>query len=187
VVGLADRIVGGEVVAGGERGPGAAQDRDPDRGIGVGGPEGLEDRAAQLVVERVALLRAVEGQAADAGVWVVEQQHRHGAPPRASWARTARALAVSMQSLLKAVCRGRYFMPQSGARISRSGATRASPARIRAVTCSIVSTAGSARSITPRMMVLPDSSLSTARSSLGCAASIEICWAMVPASWGRNE
>ena len=58
---------------------------------------------------------------------------------------------------------------------------------MRAATWSRVSTAGSARSITPSMMVLFASSARMPRSSLGCAASIEIWAAMDSESCGRNE
>jgi len=73
VVGLAHRVVGGEIVAGGKRGAGPAQDRDADGGIRVGRLQGVEDRAAQLIAEGVALLRAVQGEPADAGQGIVEQ------------------------------------------------------------------------------------------------------------------
>ena len=45
----------------------------------------------------------------------------------------------------------------------------------------------SPRSSTPSMIFLPARSFSTPRSSLGCAASIEICCAMLSASSGRKE
>jgi hypothetical protein len=43
VVGLVDRVVGGQIVTGAERRAGAAQDRDLHRWIGVGFLEGGED------------------------------------------------------------------------------------------------------------------------------------------------
>ena len=52
---------------------------------------------------------------------------------------------------------------------------------------SAVSTAISDRSMTPRMMVLDGSSFSTARSSFGCAASMDTCSAAECSSSGRNE
>ena len=51
----------------------------------------------------------------------------HAANPDAahsSWARIDWAASTSVRSLLKAVTRGRYFIPQSGATTRRSGATR---------------------------------------------------------------
>ena len=50
-----------------------------------------------------------------------------------------------------------------------------------------VSTSGAARSSTPSMTVLPGRSRSTAKSSRGCAASIEICSAAASDSSGRKE
>ena len=79
-------------------------------------------------------------------------------------------------SFPNAVSRVRYFIPQSGAGMSRFGGDMYFKAsRMRSATCSGVSTAASLRSMTPSMMVLPARSDSTPRSSFGCAASIEIC------------
>ena len=64
---LIDAVVGREIVAGGEARAGATQDRDLHRGVGIGLLEGVQDRAAQLVVEGVAFLRSIQGQAAHAG------------------------------------------------------------------------------------------------------------------------
>jgi hypothetical protein len=89
--------------------------------------------------------------------------------------------------LPNATARGRYFMPQSGATTSRSGGTCGSAALIRPATMSGVSIVPSARSITPRMMVFEGRFLKTARSSFGCAASIEICCALAFSSSARNE
>src|SRR5688500_1375060 len=101
--------------------------------------------------------------------------------------RTRAAPWASDCSLAKATARGRYFMPQSGATTSRSAGTCFSPARMRSATACALSTASLPRSITPSMTLLPPSSRSTARSSRGCAASIEICEALVSASCGRKE
>ena len=78
-------------------------------------------------------------------------------------------------------------MPQSGAITSREAATYGSARRTRSTTTSGVSTAGSVRSITPRMIVLPSSELSTEQSRPDCAVSIEICSTSQAASSGRNE
>ena len=68
-------------------------------------------------------------------------------------------------------------MPQSGATTIRSAGTCGSARRMRSATVCGVSTVMSERSMTPRMIVFDGSSLSTARSSFGCAASIETCCA----------
>src|SRR5262249_39412114 len=81
--------------------------------------------------------------------------------------------SASARSLPKAVARGRYFIPQSGAATRRSGAMYFSPARSRAATISALSTAPSPRLSTPRRIVLAESSRSTPRSSWGWAASSE--------------
>ena len=64
-----------EVVAGREARPGAPDDDDRDLGVAVGGPQPVEQRAAQGVVERVALGRSVQRQAADPRRRVIDQQH----------------------------------------------------------------------------------------------------------------
>src|SRR5882757_95776 len=86
-----------------------------------------------------------------------------------------------------AIWRGMYFMPQSGATASLSAATCCSPFRIRSATTEAGSISGLPRSSTPSMIFFEDRSLSTPRSSLGCAASIEICSAMLSSSSARNE
>src|SRR5919201_1494496 len=55
--------------------------------------------------------------------------------------------------------------------------------RMRSATCGGVSTACVLRSMTPTITLFGASAFSTARSSRGCAASIEICEARVSASW----
>ena len=68
--------------------------------------------------------------------------------------RTILAPSTRAQSLPKATSLGRYFMPQSGARIRRSGSTYCKAERILPATVSGVSTSISPRFKTPTMMVL---------------------------------
>src|SRR5580692_9527305 len=91
------------------------------------------------------------------------------------------------RSVPRADSRGRYFMPQSGASTMRSAGTYASARSARLATTSAVSTAASPRFRTPRMIVLPASSLKTAQSRSDWAVSMEIWSAVVAASSGRNE
>ena len=65
-----------EVVAGREALPGAADDRHPHVGVGVGFPQGEDDLASQRGVERVALLRPVQRDAPHHGRRVVDEDHR---------------------------------------------------------------------------------------------------------------
>ena len=81
---------------------------------------------------------------------------------------------------------GKYFIPQSGASTIRSAGVYEYARRTRSATTSGVSTAGSDRSNTPRIIVLPARSASTPRSSSACAVSIEIWSAVHSASSGRN-
>lgn len=67
--------------------------------------------------------------------------------------RTILAPWTNAHSLPKATSRGRYFMPQSGARIRRSGSTYCKATRILPATISGVSTSISPRFKTPTMMV----------------------------------
>ncbi|MEY9671559.1 hypothetical protein ABIE93_001493 [Bradyrhizobium elkanii] len=72
MIGLVDAVVGGEIVARRETGSGAAQDRDRNPGIAVGLLQHLEDLTAQAVVQRVALLGAVQRDAADARTRIID-------------------------------------------------------------------------------------------------------------------
>ena len=74
-----------------------------------------------------------------------------------------------------------------GARINRSGDTYLRPLRMRAAIVATLSTFGSSRSMTPRMMSLSGNSFSTARSTFDCAASIETCPILQLANCGRKE
>src|SRR5436190_4346570 len=87
----------------------------------------------------------------------------------------------------KATSRGRYFIPQSGARMTSSGFTCLSALFIRSTTFCGVSTVMSERSMQPSMIFLPRSFSSTAVSRLDCAVSIETCEQEQPASSGRKE
>ena len=69
----------GQVVAGREAGTGAPDDDHPHLGVGVAGPQLLEQLGPQRVGERVALGGPVEGQAADGRCRVIGQ---HEARPR---------------------------------------------------------------------------------------------------------
>ena len=69
----------------------------------------------------------------------------------------------------------------------RSGVVCGNARRTRPATTSAVSTTGSDRSITPRMIVFPDRSASTPRSSPDCAVSIDTWSTAQSASSGRNE
>src|SRR5208282_1688173 len=106
--------------------------------------------------------------------------------PPVSSRRTIAAPAASAFNLAKARSRGMYFMPQSGAGISRSGGRCVRAARMRAATVSGVSGSGSPMLITPKITVLLPRSSRVARSRLGWAASIEICSTRVATSSGRN-
>ena len=75
IVGLLLPIIGAEIIAGAEGGPGAAQDADANGGIAIRGLEGGEDGTAQGVVKRIALFRPVHGKAADARRGIVNEQH----------------------------------------------------------------------------------------------------------------
>ena len=107
---------------------------------------------------------------------------RPTAPP-GRWRRPRR----SARSLPKAIVRGRYFMPQSGAGISGPRARTAGPRGCGRPSPPRLDLRDRRSRSTPSTMVLSASSFSTPRSSLGCAASIEICCAMVSASCGRNQ
>jgi hypothetical protein len=72
-----------------------------------------------------------------------------------SW-RTILAPSTIAHIFSKAMSRGRYFRPQSGATMRRSAGTCGSARRMRAATVSGVSTLMSERSSTPRMMILPE-------------------------------
>src|SRR5438552_3302924 len=87
----------------------------------------------------------------------------------------------------KATSRGRYFIPQSGARMTSSGFTCLSALFTRSATFCGVSTVMSERSMQPSMIFLPRSFSSTAVSRLDCAVSIETCEQEQPASSGRKE
>src|SRR5690606_28587957 len=77
-----------------------------------------------------------------------------GTSGQLSSARSTRAAPASARSLPYADSRGRYFMPQSGARTSRSGAWWAKARRALAATVSTLSTSGVDRSSTPSTIVL---------------------------------
>ena len=64
----------------------------------------------------------------------------------------------------KAMSRGRYFIPQSGAMMRSLASTKGRARRIRWATVTGVSTAGSERSSTPRMIFLPRSRSKTEQS-----------------------
>ena len=84
VVRLVDGIVRAEIVARAEGRSRAPKHGDLHGGIGVGLLERGEDRAAQLVVERVALLGPVHREAPDAGARVIDDKHvarGHAGPP----------------------------------------------------------------------------------------------------------
>src|SRR5436309_6375569 len=87
----------------------------------------------------------------------------------------------------KATSRGRYFIPQSGARMASSFFTNLRAFLIRSATCCGASTVMSERSRQPTMIFLPCNFASTAQSSLDCAVSIETCRQEQPASSGRKE
>ena len=101
-------------------------------------------------------------------------------------AQQRRAAAVSRR-LAEGGGRGRYFVPQCARQDEPLRGAPREPGPDPRRHCSTGSTAQSLRSITPRMMVLPARSASTPRSSLGWAASIEICVGDGAASCGRNE
>src|ERR1700730_9741723 len=86
-----------------------------------------------------------------------------------------------------ATFRGKYFRPQSGATIRRSGATNGTARRIRPATDSAVSISWVERSSTPKMIVFPGSFERTEESSDDCAVSIDICFTRHSASSGKNE
>src|SRR5438874_13389412 len=67
--------------------------------------------------------------------------------------RTILAPSTNEQSLPKATSRGKYFMPQSGARIRRSGSTYCKAERILPATVSGVPTSISPRLQTTTMLV----------------------------------
>src|SRR5215813_5281023 len=97
---------------------------------------------------------------------------------RCSWrapssARSICGAATIDPSLPRATSRGRYFIPQSGARMTFSGLTKVSARLMRATTASGVSTIMSSRSRQPTMICLPSSFPSTAQSSFDCAVSTE--------------
>src|SRR5438874_4467525 len=117
------------------------------------------------------------------GIDVLVQRFRN----HESSLRTISAPLASAASLPNATSRARYFMPQSGATASFSAGTNSSAARMRSATCAGVSTVSLLRSMTPTITLFGASSFSTARSRRGCAASIEICDALLSASWPRNE
>src|SRR5215510_3768641 len=73
VVGLAFGIIASQVVASREAHTSATQDTDPHVWIAVCFIERLQDLAAQLIVERVALLRPVQCDASHRWPWVVDQ------------------------------------------------------------------------------------------------------------------
>ena len=98
-----------------------------------------------------------------------------------------RAASAIAASLPDATSRGRYFIPQSGARITRSGAMCCSARCTRSTMTSGVSIAMSERSRQPTMICLPASSASTLQSSFDCAVSTEICAHGAAASSRRNE
>jgi hypothetical protein len=100
--------------------------------------------------------------------------------------RTIAAPAASALSLVKAVLRGMYFMPQSGAgstaraaggRMRRGYGRRRSPA---------FPARGARMLMTPTIMVLSPRLSSVVRSRLGWAASIEIRSTFEAVSSGRN-
>src|SRR5690606_11348850 len=74
----------------------------------------------------------------------------HEYSPRRSFAPSTSAFILP-----NATSRGRYFMPQSGARITFSLGTKRSARFVRSTTSCGVSTVMSERSITPRMTFLP--------------------------------
>src|SRR5438309_764293 len=77
-----------------------------------------------------------------------------GHPKHPEWYLNVLAPSTNARSLPKATSRGRYFMPQSGARIRRSGSTYCKAEPILPATVSGVSTSISPRFKTPPMMVL---------------------------------
>ena len=93
----------GEVVARREARPGAADDDDAHRSIGIGGAEGVEQLGAQPVRQRVALVRPVERQSADGRGRIVDQHQwlGHSVPCLESkagrWVATDPAPAVHRQ------------------------------------------------------------------------------------------
>ena len=98
------------------------------------------------------------------------------------FAGTIEAPLASAFNLAKERSRGMHFMPQSGARISRSGGRCSSAARMRAATTSGVYGSGSPMLMTPKITVLSPSPSSVVRSGLGWVASIEICSTLEPVS-----
>ena len=98
-----------------------------------------------------------------------------------------RAPSTKARSFADATSRVRYFIPQSGAAISRAAGTCESAAVSRLATIAGVSGVGSPRSSTPSTIVFDGSDANTLMSSFGCAASIEIAVAMQRSSSGRNE
>ena len=74
----------------------------------------------------------------------------------------------------KATALGKYFMPQSGATMSRSGGTTSNAARIRCASSAGSSISGSFKSRIPTNTVLSDNVARMDRSRRGWAASMEI-------------
>src|SRR6185503_2604964 len=101
--------------------------------------------------------------------------------------RRIRAASTMERILPSATSRGRYFMPQSGARIMSSGRTNAMAFFTRAATVCGVSTFASERSMQPTMILLFFRVLNTEQSRFDWAVSIEICLTGEPDSSGRNE
>src|SRR5262249_7265654 len=127
------------------------------------------------------LLRAAGAQR---DVVNVLNQALHSSSSSARINAAPRTMAVSFA---KATSRVRYFMPQSGATISRSAGTYGSARRIRSATCSADSTSPVDRSRTPSTTVLPARPASTEQSSADCAVSTETCRTVVAASSGRKS
>src|SRR5262249_39939812 len=103
----------------------------------------------------------------------IRELHRLCSWRAPSSARSIFAAATIDVSLPRATSRGRYFIPQSGARMTFSGLTKVSARLMRATTVSGVSTILSSSSRQPTMICLPSSLPSTAQSIFDWAVSTE--------------
>ena len=97
------------------------------------------------------------------------------------------AAATIARSLPTAVSRGRYFMPQSGARITFSALMYGSARWIRAATISGRFDLGVGQVDAADHQLLAAELASTEQSSFDCAVSIETCRQLHSASSGRKE
>jgi hypothetical protein len=73
MIGLIDGIIRGQIIAGREARPCAADDRDRDIAVAIGRFERLENFGTQPVVQRIALLRAVQRDASHPRPRIVDE------------------------------------------------------------------------------------------------------------------